>query len=93
MLIEYIFDLRWIDFDAAHIDHIFHAVNDIVVAIGVHAPNVTSVKPAVAQDQSRLGWAVPITKHQAWAIDDDLAQFTGRNWFTDLVNHINAHAG
>ena len=93
MLIEYIFDLRWIDFDAANIDHIFHAINDIVVAIGVHAPDVAGVKPTVAQDQSRLGWAVPITKHEAWGIDDDLTQFTGCDWFTDLVNHINAHAG
>src|SRR4030095_3324427 len=65
---QHALNLRRVNIKPAHNDHVFLALNDVRVAILVHARNVTRVQPALAggvRTQSDCGfvWAIPITFH------------------------------
>ena len=50
MLEEHLFDLAWIDVEAAGDNHVFGAINNVKVAFCVHFADVAGAHPAIGED-------------------------------------------
>src|SRR6516162_10104088 len=57
-------------------DHLFLAVYDVGVAVGVYMADIAGVEPTVAQSLGCFIRGFPVTLHNLWTAYDDLAIFT-----------------
>src|SRR5205814_10375529 len=53
-------------------DHLFHTVDDVEVAVVVHADNVTCTQPAVPNDRGGLVRPLPVAVHDVRAAKTQL---------------------
>src|SRR5919107_5576749 len=79
MLVEHLFDIPRIDLEAARVDDLLLAVDDVEVAVVVHASDVARVQPAVAQRVRCLLGHLPVAPHHLWTFQDELPRLPCRH--------------
>src|SRR5438105_4567008 len=72
MLHQQSLDFRWGDAEAFVLDHLFLAIDDVGMALGVDESDVAGVEPAITQRSRVLFWRFPVTLHNLRSADDDL---------------------
>src|SRR5258708_2520518 len=93
VLEQHLFDIAGVHVQPAADDHVLLAVDDIEVAVGVHAADVAGVQPAVA---NRLGGDVRhpvVALHDIGATNADFAELANRNLTVVLVEDLDREAG
>src|SRR5437016_10213226 len=74
---QHLFDLAWVDVEAAANNHILHSVDDVEVAIFVAPPNIAGMEPAMAHRFGGCIGALVITLHYVVSPNSDLPHFAG----------------
>src|SRR5215831_19940219 len=85
MLHQEVFNLRGIDLGAADIDHVFDAVHDVEVTIGVPIADIAGMKPALGEDIASFDRTIPVSQHHVRTANDD---FTAFAWGQHLILRV-----
>src|SRR5215203_3520341 len=100
VLVEHALDLRRVDVEAAHDNHVLLALDDVGVAVLIHARHVARVEPRAPvgvrpQRDGRLVGPVPVALHHLRAGDAQLALFADGDFlFARLkVNDLDVRVG
>src|SRR5450755_217906 len=73
-------DLGGSDAEAFILDHLFLAVDDVGITIGIDMSDITGVEPAVAQGARGLLGRFPVALHYLWPANDQFAVFSDRQF-------------
>src|SRR5215212_1369383 len=93
VLVEHLFDLPRIDLEAARVDDLFLAVNDVEVAVVVHPGDVAGVEPAISQGLRGLLGHVPVALHPLRTLYDELARLADWHFALPRFDVHDAHVG
>src|SRR6476646_10533714 len=93
VLVQHLFDLPRVDVVSAADDQILLPVDDVVIAVLVHPPDVAGAEPAVVRDGlGRRLRPVQIALHDVVAADRDLPDLALRDLGARRVNDTHFHA-
>src|SRR5215831_7195019 len=84
-------DFGWIDILAARLDQFLGRRAALVpeIAVGIERALIAGVMPVVAEGESVLGVATPISFEHGRTAHRDFADFAGRNRPVGIVEHRN----
>ena len=91
MAVEGLFDIVWIDVEAAANNEVFLALDNIEVAIFVKASHIACIQPAIAQGGLGGTGHVVIAFHDVGATRDDLAHLANGNRPVVLIHNLDLH--
>jgi hypothetical protein len=92
-LVDDFFDFARIDVDAVDEEHVFLAVGDVVVAVGVAMADVAGEQPIAAHGFGGFGGLIPVTHHHVAAAHADFAGFIGAEQFAVVVLNADFDVG
>src|SRR5262245_26324 len=78
VFVEDFFDLGTVDVLAARDDHIFGAIDEENIALGMHVTEIPTVIPAVTEGRGGLLGFVPVSWHDIRATHDHFADLARR---------------
>src|SRR5260221_2588118 len=94
MLVQYRFDFAAIDVLATCDDHVFQAIEDVEVALGIPIANVAGPEEPVTERARGLVRAVPVAAHDVRAARHQLPRLTDAELPSRLIDdaHLDARA-
>src|SRR3984893_9346903 len=75
---DHVLDFCRVDVLAAADDHVLDTVDDVDVAVGVHATSIAGMHPSAFERRRRLGGLVPVSRHYRRPAHGDLAHLIRR---------------
>src|SRR5260221_14524675 len=82
-----VFDLARVDVVPSRDQHVVLPVENVEVAVLVHAADIAGVEPAIAEGPFRGLRPVPVARHELGAAADDLAHLAGAKEIVVLDDH------
>src|SRR6266566_7343275 len=88
------FDFAGVNGFSAGDDHVFQAIENVEVSVGVLIPNVARSEEAVSEREFSFFRLVPITAHDIRAAGDQFASFPGFNFLSCWIDdaHVDSEA-
>src|SRR5262245_20563783 len=95
MAVQHLLDFARVDIESAANDHVFLAVHDEEIALGVHGSDIARVKPAATHRIGRGIGSLVVSFHDIVTSDQHLARLAYGHGVTVIVadHHFDAPNG